>query len=240
MGMWAKTVPAGRDINDLRFIADIIRESGRHLVIEDFHYLSLKERKAFSFDLKAFWDWGVQIIIVGVWSVDNMLLTLNPDLTGRIEEITITWNNDDLGKILDAGGSALNIAIQDPLRSFLIDAAYGNAGQLQILVVKALVDRLKITEGAPSFWAFSDKDIGEHAAMEYAEQLNPRYQTFAQNVAKGIRNRTKSTNIYAHTMAVIMNASDEDLIKGLSVDRIFEEANRREPRILLEPVQKLR
>lgn len=228
-----KSVPVGRDINDLRFIADIIRESGRRLVIEDFHYLSLREREAFAFDLKAFWDWGVQIIIVGVWSVDNMLLTLNPDLTGRLEEITITWNEADLGKILDVGGSALNFMFQNPLRSFLVDAAYGNAGQLQTLVVMALVDGLKITEGAPSVAVFYDKEIGVNAAMQYADQLNPRYQNFARNVAKGIRNRTKSTNIYAHTMAVIMNAADDELISGLSVERIFAEANRREPRILL-------
>jgi hypothetical protein len=233
VGEGTRTVPAGRDINDLRFIADIIRESGRKLVIEDFHYLSLKEREAFAFDLKAFWDWGVQIIIVGVWSVDNMLLTLNPDLTGRLEEITVTWNEADLGKILDVGGSALNFMFQNPLRSFLVDAAYGNAGQLQTLVVKALVDGLKIPEGARSIAVFSDKEIGVNAAMEYADQLNPLYQSFARNVAKGIRNRTKSTNIYAHAMAVILNATDDELITGLSVDRIFEVANRREPRILL-------
>jgi len=233
VGEGTRTVPAGRDINDLRYIADIIRESGRKLVIEDFHYLSLKEREAFAFDLKAFWDWGVQIIIVGVWSVDNMLLTLNPDLTGRLEEITVTWNEADLGKILDVGGSALNFMFQNPLRSFLVDVAYGNAGQLQTLVVKALVDGLKIPEGAPSIAVFSDREIGVNAAMEYADQLNPLYQNFARNVAKGIRNRTKSTNIYAHTMAVILNAIDDELITGLSVERIFEEAKRREPRILL-------
>lgn len=233
VGKATKTLPAGRDINDLRFIADIIRESGRKLVIEDFHYLSIREREAFAFDLKAFWDWGVQVIIVGVWSVDNMLLTLNPDLTGRVEEITITWNEDDLGKILDKGGSALNFVFQNPLRSFLVDVAYGNAGQLQSLVVKALVDGLKIAEGAPSIAFFKDTDIGVNAAMEYAEQLNPRYQNFARNVAKGIRSRTKSTNIYAHTMAVILNASDDELITGLSVEKIFDEAKKREARILL-------
>ena len=194
--------------------------------------MSALERKAFAFDLKAFWDWGIQIIIVGVWSVDNMILTLNPDLTGRIEEITISWTDDDLGKVIDKGASNLNLSIQNPLRKTLISAAYGNAGQLQTLIVRALSDQ-KITEAAPSFAAFSDNAIGSNAAMEYAEQLNPRYQTFAQNVAQGIRKRNRSTNIYAHTMAVIMNASDEELIRGFNVDQIFEAAKKREARILL-------
>ena len=227
-----KTVPAGRDINDLRFVADIIRESRRRLVIEDFHYLTLVERAAFAFDLKAFWDWGVQVIIIGVWSIDNMLLTLNSDLTARIEEVTVEWSSCDLGRILDKGGSALNMCFADPLRSKLIEAAYGNAGQLQTLIVRALAD-MKVNESAPSYAHFTDAKIAEDSAMEYAEQLNPRYQVFAEKVASGIRKRTKSTNIYAHTMAVIMNASDSDLIKGLSIDHIYERAKARQPRILL-------
>ena len=161
-----------------------------------------------------------------------MLLTLNPDLTGRIEELTVAWNHDDLGRILDRGGEALRLGFSGQLRSLLVEAAYGNAGQLQSLAVKALFC-LKITEEASSYILLSDGSIAQDAAMEYAEQLNPRYQTFAQNVASGIRRRTKSTNIYAHTMAVIMNASDSELIFGLSVDHIFEQAKMREPRILL-------
>ena len=229
----SKYVPVGRDINDLRYVADIIAGSGRQLVIEDYHYLTQEERRCFAFDLKAFWDWGVQVVIVGVWSVDNMMLTLNPDLSGRVKEIAVSWSNDDLGKILDQGGSALNISFQEPLRSFLIESAYGNAGQLQLLVLTLLCDELRLSTGAPSYAVLRDRDKGDNAAMLYAEQLNPLYQTFAQRVAKGIRGRTKSTNIYAHAMAVIMNASDYDLLNGFHVDKIFAEAKQREPRILL-------
>lgn len=228
----ATTKPAGRDINDLRFVADIIRESGRRLVIEDFHYLSREERSSFAFDLKAFWDWGVMIVIIGVWSEDNLLLTLNTDLTGRVEELTVEWNNDDLARILDKGGSVLNIRFDDPLRSHLVEVAYGNAGQLQTLVVRAL-SGIGIKQGAPSYSRFVDSAICDNAAMEYADQLNPRYQTFAKNVAQGIRKRTRSTNIYAHTMAVIMNAADSELVKGLSTDVLYQRARERQPRILL-------
>jgi hypothetical protein len=48
-----KTKPAGHDINDLRFIAEVIKQSGRRLVVEDFHYMSIDERLRFSFELKA-------------------------------------------------------------------------------------------------------------------------------------------------------------------------------------------
>jgi hypothetical protein len=37
-----RTSQVGHDINDLRYIADIIKESSRRLVIEDFHYMSVE------------------------------------------------------------------------------------------------------------------------------------------------------------------------------------------------------
>jgi len=77
------------------------------------------------------------------------------------------------------------------------------------------------------------EEVALTAAMEYAEQLSPLYQTFAANISSGIRLRKNSTGIYAHAMAVIMKASDSDLINGLSVDRIFAAASKREPRILI-------
>jgi hypothetical protein len=79
----------GHDVNDLRFVAELIRASGRRLVIEDFHYMSTDDRRGFAFDLKALWDYQVFIIIIGVWSDTNLLLHLNPDLTGRVMEIPI-------------------------------------------------------------------------------------------------------------------------------------------------------
>ena len=67
--------------------------------------------------------------------------------------------------------------------------------------------------------------------MAYAEQLNALYQTFARRVAGGIRTRKDSTGIYAHAMSVILSASDDELMKGLSLDRIFAAANKQQPRI---------
>jgi hypothetical protein len=50
-------------------------------------------------------------------------------------------------------------------------------------------------------------------------------------VSGGIRNRKDSTGIYAHAMAVILESSDSDLMRGLSSDKIFEIAHARQNRI---------
>jgi len=222
----------GHDIDDLRFVADIIRASGRRLVIEDFHYMSTEDRRGFAFDLKALWDYQVFVIIIGVWSETNLLLHLNPDLSGRVTEIPIDWNRTDLTRILTKGGSALHIEFDAKVRDALVDRSYANAGLLQALALLTL-DDADIHEGSG---IFSTKHVDnlthvESASMACAEQLNPVYQQFAKRVATGMRTRSNATGIYAHAMAVIMDASDEELIKGLHARQIFERAVKRQPRI---------
>lgn len=224
------TQRVGHDIYDLSFVAEIIKASGRRLVIEDFHYLAISERKAFAFDLKALWDYGLFVVIIGVWSESNMLLYLNPDLTGRVHELSIAWNTEELKKVLRRGGDALNLRFSTRFESLAAHVCFGNVGILQTLALKTL-DHLKIYEKQPSLREIDDVDALESSAMEYAEQLNPLYQQFAKRVSSGIRNRKGSTGIYGHAMAVILEAPDDALIKGLSIDYIFEKANAREKRI---------
>jgi hypothetical protein len=225
-----RTQPAGHDVSDLRFIADLIRESGRRLIIEDFHYLSVDERKKFAFDLKALWDYGVFVVIIGVWSQSNMLIYLNPDLTGRINEIPIYWSAEDLQAVLSKGGEALNLEFTEGFIRRIIKDCYGNVGILQTLILKAL-DAAGICESADERAVVNNFEALETASLQYAEQLNPLYQHFAKGVSSGIRIRSDSTGIYAHAMAVILDASDEDAIRGLSLDYIFQQARFREPRI---------
>lgn len=238
-------VSVGHDINDLRFVADTIKASERRLVIEDFHYMSTEDRRHFAFDLKALWDYGVFVIIIGVWCETNLLLYLNPDLTGRVVEISVDWNPTDLGNILTKGGDVLRLSFAPALARRLSNLSYSNAGLLQQLTLLTLDEH-----GIKNKQIFSktvDKDEAlDTASMQYADQLNPVYQQFARRVATGIRTRKNATGIYAHAMAVIMDASDDELIKGLHARTIFERAVNRQERIqysnlkaILEKLQEL-
>ena len=96
---------------------------------------------------------------------------------------------------------------------------------LQRLILGTL-DELKIEE-APSEEVLVDSlDAFESAALAYADELNALYQLFARRVSRGIRTRENSTGIYAHAMAAIIGESDEALIRGVSIDRIFAVAFR--------------
>lgn len=225
-----ETRVVGHDINDLRFVADALRASDRRLVIEDFHYMSTADRSGFAFDLKALWDYGVFIIIIGVWSETNLLLHLNPDLSGRVTEIPIDWSNADLTRILTKGGTALGVEFDPKVQGKLVELSYSNAGLLQQLALLTL-DDVGIEESGIVRKRVERLEHVENASMAYAEQLNPVYQQFARRVAAGIRTKRNATGIYAHAMAVIMDASDEELVKGLHARQIFERAVKRQPRI---------
>lgn len=225
-----KTHRVGHDISDLAFVAEIIKASGRRLVIEDFHYLAISERKNFAFDLKALWDYGLFVVIIGVWSESNMLLFLNPDLAGRVHEISIGWTEDELKKVLRSGGEALNIHFSMDFENVAAHDCFGNVGILQTLTLKTL-DHLAVYESQSADFSINNTDSLESSAMDYAEQLNPLYQQFAKRVSSGIRSRKDSTGIYGHAMAVILDAEDKDLISGLAIDKIFEKAHLREKRI---------
>lgn len=224
------TAPASHDVHDLSFIAALIKESGRRLVIEDFHYLSHDERRRLAFDLKALWDFEVFVIVVGVWGEQNMLSYLNPDLTGRVHEISVVWSDEDLRRIFSKGGAALNIQFGEGLQDQAIRDCYGNAGILQTLILGVL-DSAGIEEELDEPTVIDSLLYLEDAQLAYADQLNAVYQEFASRVAHGIRRRQNATGIYAHAMAVVMEEDDEQLIKGVPLQRIFEVASAREQRI---------
>lgn len=221
---------AGHDINDLRYVADIIKASGYRLVIEDFHYMSDEDKKYFAFDLKTLWDYGLFVVIVGIWSQTNLMLHLNQDLSGRVIEISIDWSLEDLKQVILKGGEHLRIDFKNSVIKLLIERAYSNAGLLQQLILKTL-DEAGITEGKWERQLVDSEKYVNDACMYCAELLNPVYQQFARTVAAGIRTRSNATGIYARAMAVLMNATDEELIKGIHARIIYERAKKRQERI---------
>lgn len=219
-------------LDNLSFIADTINASERRLVIEDFHYLSIEQRKRLAFDMKTLWDYGCFVIVVGVWSQSNLLTSLNPDLSGRIEEMSVLWNETDLLAVIKKGCGYLNIGIDNNITQQMINDAYGNVGILQKLILYYLEDECGIEETFPCFKGYqNDPEKYENAARHYAKQLDGLYQQLAKTLSRGVRKRPNDTGIYAITLQIIVDSSDNELENGLSRDTIFSIAHEREPRI---------
>lgn len=218
-------------ISNLEFIASMINSSGKRLVIEDFHYLDLAAREKLAHDLKTLWDYQCFLIIIGVWTQTNLLTAMNPDLTGRIEEISISWTAADLRQVIHKGCGHLNISIDQAIEDNLISDSFGNVGILQALLLKLIEDESNIEETQSYLLGITNPDLYFSAAQSYASQLDGLYQQFAQTLSAGIRKRKKATGIYALVMEAIVNATDEQLMYGLSRADIFSITNAKESRI---------
>ena len=218
-------------VDNLDYIASEITSSNRKLVIEDFHYLDVEQRKKLAYDLKTLWDYHCFVVIIGVWTQTNLLTFLNPDLTGRIEELTVQWSDVDLKQVIDLGSSSLNIEIDQEIQRSLISDSFGNVGILQSLLLRLIEDQADIEETQHTKSYIVNPDFYNEAAKAYAEQLDGVYQQFAQILSAGIRRRKKSTGIYALTMQAIVEAPDKQLMRGFLRSDIFDITNAKEPRI---------
>lgn len=218
-------------LENLKFISDVIISSEKRLVIEDFHYLSLEERKKFAFDLKTLWDYGCFVIIIGVWTQTNLLTSMNSDLSGRIEELSILWSENDLRNVIIKGSQNLNIEIDDTIIRKLISDSYSNVGILQSLLLYPIEDVADIEESTSNKQFILELEQYSIAAQLYAKQLDGLYQQFAATLSRGIKKRKKSTGIYALAMQAIVESNDDKMIDGLPRDEIYEIAHKKEQRV---------
>jgi hypothetical protein len=72
--------PVGQTAADLLWVVRTIVESGKRLVLEDFHYLDEETQREFAFLLKAMGEYGMFVVVVGVWPKDHLLTYYNGDL----------------------------------------------------------------------------------------------------------------------------------------------------------------
>jgi hypothetical protein len=220
----------GKDEFDFDFLSKLIELSGRRVIIEDFHYLSFSVQETIAHELKSFWDFGVYFVVIGVWHRKNFVTYLNGDLAGRITEVEVAWTTEELAASIAKGAQALNVNIDSRVTKRLAEDSYWNIGILQSLAL-SYFEKVGI-----SVYQDTPKDLSslaevDDAGMAYANQIEAIYSLFAESVSEGIRKRRDATQIYAFAMWAIMEADDQSLIKGLSLDAIFEAANARQPRI---------
>jgi hypothetical protein len=201
--------------SSLVFLADQIKMSKKRVVIEDFHYLLEDERRLLAFDMKALWDMSVFLIVIGVWAEHNLLTFYNSDLDGRIEEIDIQWNKEDLMSVIRAGERALNIEFKSILTEHFLDDASGSVGLLQRMLEEAcLVSGVYQTQSEKL--SIDDVAIVDQARAKICSGQENRYHGFVEIVGKGFKDpeRTK-LKMYYQLVRVCVEASDDELLKGI-------------------------
>lgn len=216
--------PVGRTPGDLNWVARVLAASERRLIIEDFHYVSEENRRDTAFLIKALGDYGVFVIIVGIWPYDHLLSYYNGDLEGRIEDVHLKWSSDELEQVLTLGGSHLGIAFSPTLRETLIRDSYGNVGLLQRLA-KEICMKEGILEGRSDAPFITVGPTLEGARASVANSMRARYEAFADNFVLGLRRLKEGLEVYRYLLHVVTEATDEDLESGLQRNELLRRVN---------------
>lgn len=215
----------GASLGDLGFISDSIKDGKKKVVIEDFHYLPEQEKRRLAFDLKAFWDNSVFLIVVGVWSESNLLTYYNGDLSGRINEIDVRWTEAELKSVLTQGEKALNIKFSDKIQQKMVLDASHNVGLLQ-RVAERLCYRSGITEPQNKLQLIQSYDTLAKCRKDICDEDKARYQQFCEAIGRGLKVNKNSQKIYARIIkACVETPVDSDLCNGIHRDRIYQIIN---------------
>jgi Mrp family chromosome partitioning ATPase len=223
LGTTTTTEPMGNTTSSLPYVADEIKKSGRRVVIEDFHYIDESAKKALAFDLKAFFEYGVPIILVGAWEEQHVLIAYNGDLSGRVEEINVAWTDEELFQVLRLGQAALNIQFSGEIIKQMILDASGNVGLLQRLAERicreAGVNKTEIGDSL----GIRDIQLLDAARSYICSEEAVRYRNFGWSVTEGFKtSREKAKATYMRIIQVCVEASEADLLAGLHQDQIIE------------------
>lgn len=204
-----ESAPVGRTPADLSWISFVLVESGRRLVLEDFHYLSRDEQQRFSFLMRAMEGYGVRVVVVGVWAEDHLLTFHNGDLDGRVEDVHLEWKDSELRAVIDKGCQELNIRFPDALIANIIADSFGNVGLLQRLMERVCIHAGFLTRER------GRRDLNDSAFLvrareSVASSMAGRFDTFAT------RMRVHSPTL-EHVVATVLAASDNQLRSGITV-----------------------
>ncbi|WP_138158215.1 hypothetical protein [Mycolicibacterium neoaurum] len=209
--------PIGKSPADLSWVSTTIAASGKRLVLEDFHYLDERVQKDLSFLLKAMGEYGLYVIVVGVWPKDHLLTYYNGDLEGRVEDIHLTWSDEELAKVVRQGCNALRIRIPEGVIDELVREASGSVGLVQRLAeqlcrAEGIEETTSGWSGTPTIGSRETLDIAKRAV---AEQMEGRFQTFADNFVRGMRRLPEGLEVYKYLLQAASDASDHDLSEGI-------------------------
>jgi hypothetical protein len=236
----------GQDVDDLSFVAKAILDSGKKVILEDFHYVTEEDKKGIAEDLKTLLEYGVSLIIVGTWHEQFMLVGYNGDLNGRIDEIDLVWQDEELRRIIELGEQALNIKILPDLVDQIIKDANGSVGLLQRILENYCIEQ-ECYETKKELTNLQDQSKLEEARKKICQQEANRYRLFGWTVPEGFPNSNPATKkIYMRIIQACIEAPELELLAGLTLSsleekivRIDQNANRKSIREALLKIDRL-
>ncbi|XVU20792.1 hypothetical protein ACQPZJ_26345 [Actinoplanes sp. CA-054009] len=216
--------PIGRTPADLGWVAKVLRASEKQLVVEDFHYVSEENRSEAAFLFKALGDLGVFPVVIGVWPTDHLLSFYNGDLEGRVEDIHLTWSNEELNEVLRVGTKELSVSMSASLRQALVSDAYNNVGLLQRLAESICREEKIFGQRSDSPYLTPGVSL-DRARSAVADSMQGRFDSFLDSFVRGMRRLNHGLEVYRYVLWAVSEADDADLQDGLEQPELLARIN---------------
>jgi hypothetical protein len=142
-------------------------------------------------------------------------------LSGRIEEINIGWEHNDLLDVLKKGSIALNISFSERLSNNIIEASFGNVGLLQRIAENiCLVENIYYTQDCLKE---IDSDVVFQKAIDkIIQDVSQRYNKIKNVFERGFRSDTQ-LQMYYQVFRYLTMVDDKKLIDGVHQNEILKE-----------------
>lgn len=206
----------GHELNEAtireRFIADpspellipVLKNTNYVLVIEDFHYLSDREKVLLFQQWKRFVDNEVTIMVLGTTHRAIDIASSNKDLIGRIAQIDIAqWETSDLKKIVKQGFEYLGLKIDSDAAEKICIEAVG----LPIIVQQVclqILNNLKV-EFAKDIRLLKIKRIDVSMVVDsFTDVANNKYSlfgTYYKTLIRGPKEKNRKYKTYELILA---------------------------------------
>lgn len=123
-------------------VFSLVRESGKHIVIDDFHYIDRNEQTQIIRSLKSLVFNGNDVFLLPIPHHAHDTIQAEPEMSGRFQHIEIpTWDRDELKQIASEGFPALRVRCDDRLVENMVDEAFGSPMLMQTFCSDLCIDR---------------------------------------------------------------------------------------------------
>lgn len=217
---------------DINTIREQTKKLTKRIVLEDFHYLSEEVRQKLAFYLKALYEYGIFIVIIGIWSEQNLLTYYNSDLSGRIEEIDLNWKDDELRKVIEKGESTLRIKIDPNIKANIIKYSFHNVGLAQRLTEKFCYNS-GILERRPLFSSIvlNKSENLDRAKIDLISDIRQRYIKIHDVFMNGFEET--ELKVYYNIFKAFTIIPAEEIISGIHQSKLLEYVKQFNSRIRL-------
>jgi hypothetical protein len=215
----AEKKPVGVGTDSLAWVAQQFRDNGSIPVFEDFHNLSTVDQFAMAYVMKALGEWNVPCVVVGIWTDTHQLKLYNGELDGRIEDIRLRWNFEELRAVVTSGCGALNVVMGDEIVDMLARAAYSSVGLLQELCFITM-DEAGVRRRQLRSQRIENSEAASAAIGRAVEQISSRFEPFLRKLPEAPAGEGRE-GFYRHlTSALGGRIGEGELLEGLDVDDV--------------------